>query len=117
MAENPIFDPAAATARLLARRAEIKSLAASAEEARRPVELDQSRVGRLSRMDALQGQAMALETERRRQVELRRIAAALARLDAGDFGYCLSCGEEISVKRLSLDPTVPLCIDCAQRPG
>ena len=62
----------AAEKRLLARREELQALAATAEESRRPVELDQSRVGRLSRMDALQDQAMALETERRRKIELRR---------------------------------------------
>jgi len=82
-------------------------------EGSRPVELDQTRVGRLSRMDALQGQAMAQETERRRNNELQRIDAALARVDTGDYGYCVICGEEISSKRLALDPSTPLCIDCA----
>lgn len=66
-------------------------------------------------MDALQGQAMALETERRRGIELARVEAALARMGDGDYGYCVSCGEEISVKRLELDPAVPTCIDCAAK--
>jgi DnaK suppressor protein len=99
---------------LLDRRDELRRLIEVSKAGRDPVELDQSRVGRLSRMDALQNQAMALETERRRNVELQRIAAALKRLDTDDFGYCLSCGEVIESKRLSLDPTAPLCIDCAQ---
>lgn len=77
------------------------------------MELDQTRVGRLSRMDALQGQAMAQETERRRKNELQRIEAALLRVESGDYGYCVTCGEEISAKRLALDPSTPLCIDCA----
>ena len=64
-------------------------------------------------MDALQVQAMALETSRRRAVELRRIAAALARIDEGDYGACLECGEEIAVRRLELTPAAPLCIACA----
>ena len=68
---------------------------AETSKERAPVELDQQAVGRLSRMDALQVQAMALETSRRRKNELRRIAAALARIDKGEFGYCLECGEEI----------------------
>lgn len=80
---------------------------------RAPVELDQQSVGRLSRMDALQVQAMAQETSRRRSVELRRIAAALSRIDDGEFGYCIKCGEEIARRRLELDPAAPLCIDCA----
>lgn len=85
----------------------------SSTEGSRPVELDQTRMGRLSRMDALQGQAMAQETERRRKNELQRIEAALMRVESGDYGYCVTCGEEISAKRLALDPSTPLCIDCA----
>ena len=61
------------------------------EKERKPVALDQSMVGRLSRMDALQNQAMALEAERRRGVELQRIDAALARIEEGEFGYCAAC--------------------------
>ena len=93
--------------------AQIRAADAETEGERAPVELDQQAVGRLSRMDALQVQAMALETSRRRAVELRRIAAALARMDEGDYGYCLECGEEIAARRLELDPAVPLCIGCA----
>jgi DnaK suppressor protein len=64
-------------------------------------------------MDALQVQAMAQETSRRRGNELRRITAALARMDEGEFGYCIECGEEIAARRLALDPAAPYCIDCA----
>ena len=77
------------------------------------VELDQCAVGRLSRMDALQGQAMAQATQARRDATRKRIAAALARMETGAFGYCRECGEEIAEKRLALDPTVPTCISCA----
>jgi DnaK suppressor protein len=59
---------------------------------RRPVELDQQAVGRLSRMDALQGQAMARGLEARRGARGRAIAAALLRIDDGEFGYCEDCG-------------------------
>ncbi len=93
--------------------AQIRSADAETEGERAPVELDQQAVGRLSRMDALQVQAMALETSRRRGVELRRIAAALARIDEGEYGYCLVCGDEIAARRLELDPAAPLCIGCA----
>lgn len=101
--------------RLLERRAALRELAEASRGSRDTVELDQTRVGRLSRMDALQGQAMAIETERRRQIELRRIESALARIESGDYGCCVTCGEEIAPKRLELDPTTPTCIDCAGR--
>ena len=108
------LDLKAFEAKLKARQAELLRLGETSAEGRRPVELDQTRVGRLSRMDALQDQAMSLETERRRQIELKRIEAALQRLAEGEFGACVQCGEEISPKRLELDPTAPLCIDCAE---
>lgn len=70
-------------------------------------------VGRLSRMDAMQGQAMAEEVKRRRANELTRIKAALSRMEEGEYGYCLNCGDDISEKRLDLDPSVSLCNKCA----
>ncbi len=100
-------------ARLVARQGELADLVAASKVSRKAVELDQTRVGRLSRMDALQDQAMAQETNRRRGLELRRIEAAFKRLQAGEFGYCVSCGEDIALKRLQLDPTASQCIDCA----
>lgn len=112
--DEPNFDQAAVEARLRARREELRQLTESSSEARQTVELDQTRVGRLSRMDALQAQAMSLETNRRRQIELQRIDAALQRLAEGDYGYCLGCGEVIAAKRLEFDPTAPVCIACAE---
>ena len=107
-------DMKGAKKRLEERRRELEAIVESSRESRKPVELDQSRVGRLSRMDALQDQAMALETERRREIELRRIDAALARVASGEYGDCLTCGEEIGPKRLDFDPATPVCIDCAR---
>ena len=98
--------------RLLTEREEIHALTQSTQDDRKPVELDQSTVGRLSRVDALQVQAMAQETGRRRKVELQRIDAALQRIDEGEYGYCIHCGEEIAPKRLEVDPSAPLCIKC-----
>ena len=94
-------------------RKELLSVAARSEESKKPVELDQTTQGRLSRMDALQVQAMAVETDRRRLVEIQRIEAALKRIDEDDFGYCASCDEEIPAKRLEFDPAASVCIDCA----
>ena len=77
------------------------------------VELDQARVGRLSRMDALQGQAMSVASKQRRALQLKKIDAALQRLEAGESGLCLTCDEPINERRLQVDPTATLCIDCA----
>ncbi len=83
------------------------------QQAEETVELDQTRMGRLSRMDALQAQAMSIETGRRRRQKLLHIDAALKRIKSDDFGYCQECGEDIAAARLEVDPTVLLCIACA----
>ena len=88
--------------RLRARRAELLKAQEETEADRGTVELDQTTVGRLSRMHALQEQATALATARKREEE------------EGDYGYCLVCGEEIDERRLDLDPSLPTCIDCAR---
>ena len=80
---------------------------------RRPVELDQSSVGRLSRMDAMQQQAMAAAQDARRHRRMREIAAALDRIETGEFGYCAACGGFIGLARLDLDPALRRCIGCA----
>jgi DnaK suppressor protein len=100
--------------RLLELRTEIEALADTRKEAGSTVELDQTRTGRLSRMDALQGQAMAKATQARADLEFKRITAALARIEDGSYGECLKCGEDIAEKRLEANPTVTLCIRCAE---
>ncbi len=100
-------------ATLIAMRDETLSSRARTGDDRKPVELDQQAVGRLSRMDALQQQAMAMETERRRGFQLGRIEAALKRIEDDSFGFCALCDEEIGEKRLALDPTTPTCVRCA----
>jgi len=113
MVQRKKINVKALKAKLIAHRDELQRVSSAGEDARRPVELDQTRIGRLSRMDALQDQAMALETDRRRGLEIERIEAALKRVETGDYGYCLSCGEDIPAKRLELDPSTPVCVDCA----
>lgn len=100
---------------LLALKAELQTLQEDSSEGGKPVELDQAKVGRLSRMDALQGQQMALQARRRRQQQLHNIESALRRLDAGDYGFCLGCDEEIDPRRLAVDPASTHCINCAQK--
>ncbi len=106
-------DPATAKTRLLALKAEIEALSGIAEDDRAPVELDQQAVGRLSRMDAMQRQAMAEASERSRAQEIRKIEAALRRIEDGEYGYCVECGEEIAGRRLEIDPAASHCINCA----
>ncbi|ANB03313.1 TraR/DksA family transcriptional regulator [Ectothiorhodospira sp. BSL-9] len=79
------------------------------------VELDQTRTGRLSRMDALQGQAMAKATQARAEQQVRRIRAALRRMDEGSYGDCVACEEPIARGRLEANPAVTLCIQCASK--
>lgn len=99
--------------RLEARLAELDGEDAANADARDTVELQQDSVGRLSRMDAMQQQAMAQATERRRRAERTRIAAALQRLEECDWGWCTACGEEIAARRLDHDPSVATCLSCA----
>lgn len=49
----------------------------------------------------------------RGQMQIRQIDAALERIDAGTFGECEACGNEIGKERLKAIPTAALCIECA----
>ena len=98
---------------LLARLEELKREDALAAEETAPVTLQQDSVGRLSRVDALQRQAMALAAQRRREAERNRIEAALRRLRDGEYGYCLVCGEEVGDARLRHSPAAAQCVSCA----
>ncbi len=115
--ERADIDIATLKARLRMLRVELVDTSAQSADSRQPIELDQTMVGRVSRMDALQGQAMAVETERRRGVEIARIDAALIRMAEGEYGACVTCGEEIVARRLELDPAAAVCVTCASGPG
>ncbi|RUO26992.1 molecular chaperone DnaK [Aliidiomarina minuta] len=101
-------------ARLQALKSELQQASASSADSQKPVQLDQQSVGRLSRMDAMQGQQMAQATERRRAQQLLQIEAALRRIAEDDYGYCIDCGEAINEKRLAIEPTTLRCIECLQ---
>ena len=99
---------------------ELDALDAGAEQRREDADtiaLDQQKVGRLSRMDALQQQAMAQATQARAKQRRGQIVAALERCRKGHYGECQACGEMIAVGRLQADPAVLLCIDCAEKRG
>ncbi|MBT4871251.1 MAG: TraR/DksA family transcriptional regulator [Marinovum sp.] len=83
-------------------------------ESQQTVELDQQSVGRLSRMDALQAQAMARAHQVRRDGLRQALLQALLRIEEGEFGYCSDCGDLIPHARLELNPALQLCIGCAR---
>ena len=99
---------------LIKQKTELSSVADIGDESSSVVELDQSRVGRLSRMDAMQLQAMSKEVKQRREITLQKIEQSLKRIDNNEYGICVKCGEEISEQRLKADPSTPICIICAQ---
>ena len=100
---------------LTRRRVELLELSARSAADAETVEADQQRLGRLSRADALQTQALSQETLRLRHEELARVSGALSRIDEGDYGYCLKCGNSVALGRLEVDPSATLCIGCANR--
>jgi DnaK suppressor protein len=99
--------------KLIVLRDELLAILEDGTEASGVVELDQSKVGRLSRMDAMQAQAMSQASGRRREATLKMIELALKRIDQDKYGICVSCAEPIARKRLEFDPAASLCIDCA----
>lgn len=98
---------------LRAELAELRQSSVSTADDRRPVELDQQSVGRLSRMDAMQQQAMAAAQDARRHGRVTAIEAAIRRIETDEFGWCSDCGDSIGEKRIALDPTIMRCRDCA----
>lgn len=100
-------------AKLLAELEALKTDDAARAADRATVQLDQQMVGRLSRMDAIQQQAMAQATSARKKAQILRIEAALRRYEDGEYGFCTDCGEEIAAGRLDHDPAVPRCVTCA----
>ncbi len=100
---------------LLALALDIQAQEETFKETSQPVELDQARVGRLSRMDAMQSQQMALESSRRHQQQLVKIEGTMHRIAAGEFGYCFICDEAIDVRRLAVNPTSTRCVTCVEK--
>lgn len=100
--------------RLQALKSDLERLVTESEGAE-AVELDQSRQGRLSRMDAMQQQAMAVAQQATYQRQLREVLKAQARLEAGDYGYCTLCDDPIPLARLHIRPEAELCLACQSK--
>ena len=99
---------------LLGKKAEPSSVNAAILESRDTVTFDQQSIRRLSRMEALQRQAMAQAIRLRDDNSILWIDVAPKCTEIGEFGYCQDCGDVIGKKRLDLDPTVPVCLTCAK---
>lgn len=95
------------------RQAEIETEIADASKEIGAVVPD-SAIGRLSRLDTMQIQEMALATKQRLQTEQVRLQSALHRISEGTFGRCAVCGEDIAVERLRFQPDAIFCVPCAQ---
>lgn len=94
---------------------ELAAGSTSDDERSEAIELDQARVGRLARMDAMQQQSMFVATRIRNQRQLARLQQALVRIDSHDCGYCDACGEPVAQGRLRIAPAARLSIGCAGR--
>ncbi len=71
-------------------------------------------IGRLSRMDSMQMQQMALDSIRRQKSELQNLRNALTRIDKGTYGNCGLCRKPIAEARLEAQLDAVLCINCAR---
>ena len=80
----------------------------------RPVELDQQSVGRVSRIDAIQQQQMAIAGREQGEQLALAIRRALQRIEDGSYGYCLHCEEPIGFARLQARPQATLCLSCQE---
>ena len=108
---NPDF--AVYREQILRRISELELESESTRADRATVTLDQQSVGRLSRMDAMQQQQMALELKRRKEQYRLRLENALKRMDQGTYGRCGRCRGLITAERLEIQPDAVLCVRCA----
>ena len=93
-------------------KAKLEQQLLDSESATGVVNLDQSSVGRVSRVDAMQQQSMAVSTRTKAETSLRKVLKALNRLDTDDFGYCGQCDEPIEFNRLKVQPQASHCLKC-----
>lgn len=100
-------------ARLEDTAADLRRRIAAGEDAEQPVTPDRA-IGRLTRVEAMQAQQMALALRRRHEQRLQRIERALALITQGAYGTCTRCGEDIALARLDAAPDTFLCVACVE---
>lgn len=104
-------------ARLRALKSDLEAQFVALDTSAKPVELDQTALGRLSRMSAMQDQAMAIANRSTLKIRLACCTTALAAVDRDEYGLCRSCEEPIAYARLAAYPESPLCIGCQSERG
>lgn len=97
---------------LLTLKEQLQQQLQQAESAAEPVQLDQTLLGRVSRMDAMQQQSVALSTRKHANITLKKVLTALQAHKQGEYGYCRRCGEPIGFGRLQAQPESSLCLQC-----
>lgn len=78
------------------------------------VKLDQTSVGRVSRIDAIQQQGIAVAAQNKAKRQILYVNKALKAMEIGDYGFCVSCGQGISMPRLMVRPEANLCLSCQE---
>ena len=94
------------------RKQQLESQLTDGDTATKPVTLDQQSVGRVSRIDAIQQQQMAIANQQQSSQLLQRVELALRRIDTGEYGYCQRCDDAIAFARLQAQPWTSLCLEC-----
>lgn len=82
------------------------------EELTKPIEPDNA-YGRLSRMDAINNKTINDAALRKQKSQLQKLERALDRIEEGNYGTCLKCGDDIPVGRLKFMPWTTKCVQCA----
>lgn len=97
-----------------ARIRELEDSMESTKEDREAISPDKS-IGRLSRLDSMQMQQMALGMNNRMQEEARQLKEALKRIDNSRYGICEMCRQDIPMERLEFQLDATICVDCFRK--
>ena len=94
---------------------ELKEQLQISKQATETVQLDQTAVGRVSRIDAMQQQSMAVSTRGKALLKLKKVQASLETIESDNYGFCSQCNEAISFGRLNAQPQASLCLVCQDK--
>lgn len=82
------------------------------KELTKPVAPDKA-IGRLSRMDAINNKTINEAALREQTSRLQKLERALTKLEEGNYGTCVKCGDPIPFGRLKFMPWTTKCVKCA----
>ncbi len=100
--------------RIAARLAELEAALESTREDAEAISPDVA-IGRLSRLDSMQMQHMALGMRSRMREEIKQLRDAQQRIDRGRYGTCELCQQDIPLERLEFQLDATLCVPCLQQ--